>query len=123
MALQDYARLSVFYNGNALTQITSLSHTTNSGQQRVDLMNEGLGGFTPGPGDCTVDVGYAVPIGGTEDTFQEDCTLGRFVSLQVPIGAKSYLGLGKIMTNTVSGSTGANVEGTFSWTGELRPLE
>ncbi len=123
MALQDYARLSVFYNGNALTQITSLSHTTNSGQQRVDLMNEGLGGFTPGPGDCTVDVGYAVPIGGTEDTFQEDCASGKFVSLQIPIGAKNYLGLGKIMTNTVSGSTGANVEGTFSWTGELRPLE
>lgn len=123
MALQDYARLGVFYNGSAITQLTSLGHTTNSGQQRVDLMNEGLGGFTPGPGDCTVDVGFAVPIGGTEFNFQEDCANGAFVTLQVPVGRKYYIGEGKIMTVSISGSTGANVEGTFNWVGELKPME
>ncbi len=123
MALNDYARLACLYNGNPLTQLTSLHHTTNSGQQRVDLMNEGLGGFTPGPGDCTIEVGFAVPIGGTEDEFQEDCANGAFVTLQVPIGRKDYIGLGKIMNVSISGSTGANVEGTFSWTGELKALQ
>lgn len=123
MALNDYARLACLYNGNPLTQLTSLNLTTNSGQQRVDLMNEGLGGFTPGPGDVTIEVGFAVPIGGTEDEFQEDCANGAFVTLQVPIGRKDYIGLGKIMNVSISGSTGANVEGTFSWTGELKALQ
>ncbi len=123
MALQDYARLGAFYNGNALTQLTSVSIVTNSGNQRVDLMNEGLGGFTPGPGDITIEIGFAVPIGGTEDEFQEDCANRAFVTLQIPIGRKYYIGRGKIESVSISGSAGANVEGSFTWTGELKPLE
>ena len=122
-SLQNYAKLSVFYNSNALVQVTSCSMTTNSGQQRVDLMNEGLGGFTPGPGDVSIEVGYALPIGGTEDDFQQDCANGEFVTLQVNRGRHRYIGVGKLMSESVSGSTGANVEGTFSWVGELKPLE
>lgn len=122
MALQDYARLGVFYNSNALTQLTSIGLTTNSGQQRIDLLNEGLAGFTPGSGDCTVDIGFVVPIGGTEDTFQEDCATGTFVTLQIPIGRKSYIGRGKIQSVHVSQATNANVEGTFNWMGELKEI-
>jgi len=123
MALNDYARLAILYNGNPLTQITSISHTTNSGLQRVDLMNEGLGGFTPGPGDCSIEVGFVIPISGTEGKFQEDCANGAFVTLQVPIGRKDYIGTGKIQSVSISGSTGGNVEGTFSWLGELKALQ
>ena len=123
MALQDYARLAVFYNDSLLTQITSASLTTNAGNQRVDLLNEGLGGFTPGPGDVTIEVGFVVPAGGTEEEFQEDCALKNFVKMQVPVGRKDYVGRGKIDTVSISQSTGASVEGSFTWIGELAPLE
>jgi hypothetical protein len=123
LAIQDYANLSIFYNGNALTQITSISHTTESGQQRVDLLNEGVGGFTPGSGSCEIEVGFVVPIGGLEDTFQEDCANGTYVTLQIPIGSKDYIGRGKLMNVKISQSTGAVTEGTWTWTGQLKPIE
>lgn len=123
MALSDYARLGIFYGGDALTQVVSVQATTNSGQQRVDLMNEGLGGFTPGSGDVSISVGFAVPIGGTEKPYQADCANGRFVTLQLQEGSRYYIGQGKIMDEDVSGSAGANTEGTFNWVGELKPME
>jgi hypothetical protein len=123
MALQDYAKLPVWLDGNGLEQVTSLEFVTNSGQQRVDLLNEGLGGFTPGSGDVTVTIGYAVPIGGTEDTFQQKCAAGAYVSIQVGTGAVAYVGFGKILTNTISQSTGGSTEGSLEWTGELRAME
>lgn len=122
MPFQDFAKLVLFYNGNLLTQLTSVALNTNSGQQRVDLLNEGLSGFTPGSGDVTIDVGFVVPIGGTEDTFQEDCAEGAFVTLQVGVGKKSYIGRGKLMSCNISQSTNANVEGTFNWVGELKQV-
>lgn len=122
MALQDFAKLAVFYNGNALTRVTSISLDTESGEQRVDLLNEGLSGFTPGSGSVSISVGFVVPIGGTEDEFQEDCATGTYVTLQVPVGRKSYIGKGKLMSVKISQSTNANVEGTFEWSGELKPL-
>lgn len=123
MAVQDYAKLTVFYNQNALTQITSISHSTESGQQRVDLLNEGVGGFTPGSGSCEVEVGFVVPIGGLEDTFQEDCANGSYVTVQIPIGSKDYIGRGKLMSVKISQSVGAVTEGTWTWTGQLKPIE
>lgn len=123
MPVQDYAKLAVFYNGNALTQVTSISITTESGQQRVDLLNEGVGGFTPGSGSVEIEVGFVVPIGGQEDEFQEACARGDYVTLQVPIGPKDYVGRGKLMNVRISQSTGAVTEGTFTWTGQLKPLE
>jgi hypothetical protein len=123
MALQTYARLSIAYNGNWLTQVTSVSHTTNSGNQRVDLLNEGLAGFTPGSGDCEIEIGYAVPIGGPEDNYQQDCANKSFVTLQLQCGAVGYIGNGWIDTNKISQSTNQSVEGTATWKGELRPFE
>ena len=123
MALADYARLTIFYDGDPLIQVTSIQMTTNSGQQRVDLMIEGLGGFTPGSGDVSISVGIAVPIGGTEKEFQADAANGRFVTLQVQAGAKYYIGQGKLMDDEISGSVGANTEGSFNWVGELKAME
>jgi hypothetical protein len=119
---QDYANLSVFYNGNPLIQVTSISIKTQSGQQRVELLNEGLGGFTPGSGMVSIEVNFVVPIGGTEDTFQEDCTGGVFVTLQVPIGSKDYIGKGKIMNVDISQATNAVTEGSFTWEGPLKAI-
>jgi len=123
MAFTDFAKLSAFYKGNALTKLTSITITTESGQQRVDLLNEGLAGFTPGSGSVEIEIGFAVPIGGLEDTFQEDCATGAIVEMQIPIGSKDYIGLGKVMNVKISQTTAQNVEGTFTWSGQLKPIE
>lgn len=123
MAFTDFAKLTAFYKGNTLTKLTSIAMTTESGQQRVDLLNEGLAGFTPGSGSVEVEIGFAVPIGGLEDTFQEDCATGAIVEMQIPVGAKDYIGLGKVMNVKISQTTAQNVEGTFTWSGQLKPLE
>jgi hypothetical protein len=119
----DFAKLACFYNGSYLAYITSLEITTESGQQRVELMNEGLAGFTPGSGSVTISIGFAIPIGGTEQTYQEDCAAGAYVTLQIPIGGKDYIGTGKLTSVRMSQSTGANSEGSFEWSGELLPLQ
>lgn len=121
--LQDHARLVAFVDQTHQVEITSIELTTNSGQQRVDLLNEGLGGFTPGSGDVTISLGFAVPIGGLEFPYQQKCADGEFVTMQIPIGADQYTGNGKIIDVTISQSVNANVEGTLTWTGELLPLE
>ncbi len=123
MAFTDFAKLSCFYNGNFLAVLTSISITTESGQQRVDLLNEGLAGFTPGSGSVEIEIGFAVPIGGLEDTFQEDCANGAIVEMQVTVGPKDYIGLGKIMNVKISQTTAQNVEGSFTWSGQLKPIE
>ncbi len=116
----DYANLACSYNGNWLIQVTSISLSGESGQQRVELLNEGLGGFTPGSGSTTVEVNFVVPIGGTEDTFWNDMASGAFVTLQLPIGGVDYIGKGKIMSVKISQSTNAVTEGSFTWDGPLK---
>lgn len=122
MALQDYAALRTFYNGSPITQTTSVSISTESGNIRMELL-EGLGGFSNGSGVVTVEVGFSVPIGGTEFDFQGDCQRRAFVDLQVFVGRQSYAGRGKLDNVNISFSTGAAVEGTFTWSGEFLPFE
>lgn len=122
MAFTDFAKLAVLYNGNVLTTLTSISFTTEGGHQRVDLLNEGLAGFTPGSGSCEIEVGFAVPIGGTQEDFQGAAARGDIVEMQVPVGNVDYIGLGKVMNVKISQSTSQNVEGTFTWSGQLREM-
>lgn len=123
MALQDYSKLAVFINGNLLSQVTSINHVTNSGNIRIDLLNEGLAGFTPGSGDCTLELGFVVPAGGPEENFQGICQAREFVDVQVSLGSLDYAGRGKFENVNVSQSVNASVEGTVSWTGEFAPFE
>lgn len=120
--LQDHARLALFVEQDFMVEMTSIELTTNSGQQRVDTL-EGLAGFTPGSGDCTVSCGFAIPIGGQEYPFQETCADGSYATLQIPIGPKDYIGLGKFIDVTINQSVNANTEGNFTWTGELSAIK
>ena len=122
MAQQDYFKVSAFLDGQYMLQVTSIERETDSGQQRVDLLNEGLGGFTPGSGSVKITVNYAVPIGGPEFDYHDMCVEGRYISMQLPLGAKDYIGVGKVLTDKVGQSTGASTEGTITWEGELKPL-
>jgi hypothetical protein len=110
-------------NGNVLTQITSLKAAWNGGQNRVDLLNEGLSGFTPGSGEVTIDIGFAVPIGGLEEDFTGAVSRGDYVSMQVFLGPKDYVGTGKLLTCDIGQSVNAAVEGNAQWMGTLAPLQ
>lgn len=123
MALQDFARVAVAINGNVLVAVSSVKATWNSGQNRVDLLNEGLSGFTPGSGDVTIDLGFLVPIGGPEEDYTGKCASGEYVTMQVFIGPKDYVGKGKIMTCDIGQSTNAATEGNLQWLGELKPIQ
>jgi len=122
MALVDHAKLAVFCNGVALKEVTSITFTTNSGQQVVETL-EGLAGFTPGSGQCTLSISLGVPITGQEADFQQWCAEGAYVTMQIPVGSKSYSGSGKLMTATISQSVNANTEESVEWTGELGKLQ
>lgn len=123
MALQNYARLKVFVDGTELTQVTSISMQTQSGNQVVNLLNEGLGGFTEGSGMVTIEIGYAVPIGGQEHKFQQKCANKEFVTIQLVQGAEQYTGVGKYDSTDISQTAGASVEGRATWMGELAAFE
>ena len=123
MADNDFAKLGTIYAGAALAKITSLSMTTNSGLQRVDTMGEGLSGFTPGSGDVTIEFGFVIPIGGPEAAMQEHCAEGATVEVEFFVGAKTYVGRGKVMTTTFSQSVNQAAEGTCQWVGQLKPIE
>lgn len=123
MAQNDFAILGSIYAGNALAKITSISMQTNSGLQRVDTIGEGLSGFTSGTGDVTVDIGFVIPLQGPEAEFQEHAANHTTVELEVFIGAKTYVGKGKVMTCTISQSVNQAAEGTMQWVGPLKPIE
>lgn len=121
--LQDHARLAIFVDQVVQIEITSIQMTTNSGQNRVDLLNEGLAGFTPGSGDVNLQIGFAVPKGGQEYNWQQKCANGEYVSMQVIVGATQYVGLGKFLDVSINQTVNASVEGTANWLGELKPLQ
>jgi hypothetical protein len=120
--MQDHAIGVIFFDGNPLTEITSIERTTESGQQRIDTI-QGLAGWTPGPGSVAITVGYAIPIGGTEDEFQEKCVVGSYVTIQLGWGPKAYVGTGKILRDKTSQSASASAEGSFDWEGESKKIE
>lgn len=121
--LQDHARLSVLVDQTAMIEVTSIQMTTNSGQNRVDLLNEGLAGFTPGSGDVSLNISFAVPIGGQEYPWQQKCATGAYVAMQVRIGPTTYAGVGKFLDVAINQSVNASVEGTANWLGELQAVQ
>ena len=123
MALQQFARSTVFFDGVELEHTTSIDFQTVGGWQPVKTIKYGLSGFSPAGGHVTVKIGFAVPIGGTEASFQQKCIAGDIVSLQIPVGAKDYLGNGQIMSVDFSQSTDKELVGSFEWMGEIAPLQ
>ena len=121
-ALQDYSRLQILVDGQYHVQIESLEKVTNAGQQRVDLLNEGLAGFTPGTGDVTIRIGYVIPRQGFELDFDSAAANGDYHTCQIPIADKNYIGTGKFLNNNISQQTNNAVKGTTEWLGELKPL-
>lgn len=119
----DGAILSMFIDGTFQMKASNVSITTNSGQQRLDTLAEGLSGFVPGSGDTSISGTSIVPIGGLEFDWHSAAAKGGYHTIQVVIGAKQYTGIGKFMDATTSQSVNSGTEGSFNWTGQLKPLE
>lgn len=121
-ALRDHARLTVFVDGTYLVEVTSIEFATDSGQQRVDTF-EGLVGFTPGSGKCSVKLELAVPISGQEFPFQQKAVAGEVVSMQIGVGKDAYVGNGKLLDTSISQSVNASAAQSVNWDGEFKPLQ
>lgn len=106
-------------DGVYLRQLSSVEAEFESGQQPVNLLLEGLGGFTPGVGSTTVTIGYVVPIGGLEYPYLKRLHEGAYVDLQLGLGSEALAARGKILNSRISQSTGEAVSGTCTWQGEF----
>lgn len=123
MGLQQFARSGVYYNQSLLETVQSVDLKTDAGWIPVKTLLKGLSGFTNAGGMVTIKVEVAIPIGGPEAPFQPDSIDGNIVILQVPIGAKDYLGNGQVTESDFSQSTDKELKGSFTWVGELKKIE
>ena len=123
MALEDFARLALFVNGVPQRKLTSVDHKTESGQIVVHLMNEGLGGWTPGSGMCRMSIGYSIPLSGVEFNWQAAAVAGDLIKLQLAQGPDTYVGTGKVIDAGVNQTVNASTEGTVEWEGEFKPFQ
>jgi hypothetical protein len=119
--MQDYSLIKLFYNDSEVKQINRVNRVLNANNQPMMLMNEGLGGFSPGSAECTIEWECPIPIGGTEYDYEGDEMSGAYVKLQMFVGRRSYAGLGKIQTTTTEGSSGSPSSINISWQGEAKP--
>jgi hypothetical protein len=122
MAMQDFAKLSAYVDTAYQVFLTSISINGENGEQLVRTF-EGLAGFSPGTGVMTVEFGYVIPIGGEDYPFWNKMVNREYVQLQLPVGAKTIVGLGKILTTGISQDVDGAIAGTASWTGELGEMQ
>lgn len=119
----DFARQVVFMGGQEVKVAESFEFKTESGEQPVLILNEGLGGFSPGAGQCTISGTLYVPVGGFEVPVQQWCAEGLYCEIQYGLGPVAYLAEGKFTEVTISGSTNEPVKVQFTWIGEKKAME
>ena len=123
MALQDYARAVVFFDGRQVKLAESWDLELESGQQPILILNEGLGGFTPGAGQANFGGTLYVPVGGFEEPVDEWVVDGNYVTVQFGVGPNAYVGNGKFTNVKISQSTNQALQVTFQWVGEKKKFD
>lgn len=123
MALEDYAKPVIFVGeeGGALVkldQVTSVERITNGGSEPVETLY-GLAGFGDAGGSVQIRIGYLIPKGGTEFPFQEACANQTLCAIQLGVGDKAYVGMGKFQNDTANFAKG-DTSGTVEWLGEKK---
>jgi hypothetical protein len=119
----DYARQVVFINNVEATLAESFEMKTESGEQPILILNEGLAGFTPGAGQTTISGTLYVPVGGFQIDVQSFCANGEYVPIQYGVGPVAYVGTGKFTEVTISGGVNEPVKVQFTWLGEKKAME
>lgn len=115
---EDHLRLALLIDGVFQVKPSQIRVQFQANNQVVETL-EGLAGKTPGSGRVTITATCAVPVGGPEHDFFTDCVKGTYHDLQVPFGAKSYIGTGWFDECDIGQSTNANTEASFTWQGEF----
>lgn len=123
MAQTDFAKITVFCDGGLIEDITSCELAIDAQNQRIDVMNKGLAGFSSGSGIVTINLGFVVPIGGFEVNYWNKCQNREYVEFNIFVGSQKYAGRGKINTCNIQQQTNAPTDGTLTWEGEFRPFE
>lgn len=123
MALQDFAEVGLLLDGNPLELISECRLNTESGNQTIDVIKQGLAGFSSGPGRCTITLSYPIPIGGTEYPYQKKCANKEYVTAQFFRADGDYIGTGKLQNCDEGQSTGSPTDGKVEWVGELKPYK
>lgn len=122
-AQQDYAVPKLFLNGAPVTQITRVKRMLDAQNQPIQLMLEGLGGWTPGAGISRIEWDAPVPIGGPEFDYEGMCARRDYVDMQVFLGGGSVASRGKIQTVETEGSVGSPTSMALAWEGAFEPTE
>jgi len=123
MPQQDYAIPKLFINGAPVTQITKVTRMLDAQNQPIMLMNEGLGGWSPGSGISSIEFDVPVPIGGPEFPYEQMCTSRAYVDMQVFLGGGSVASRGKFQTVQTEGASGSPSSMSIKWEGAFEPTE
>jgi hypothetical protein len=121
--LQTYALIQFFVNGAPVVQKTRITRSLTANRTPVNLMGEGLSGYTDGIPELTHEFDAPVPIGGHEFDYEGMLTRNEFVETQIFIGARSYAGLGVIQSAVTTQEAGGAASTAVSWTGAATPVE
>lgn len=122
MPLQDHLKLAILIDGVFQAEVSQVEVNGESGAQAVETL-QGLAGKTPGSGRTEITGTWAVPLGGLEFDFHSAAAEGEYHTVQVPLGDKSYIGLGWFQSSSIGQSVNANTEARMTWIGEKKPLE
>ena len=123
MAQSDFAKGVVFIGGGYIKYLESFEIAGDAQNQRIDVLNDGLAGFTSGSGSVTINLSFPVPIGGFEVDYWGMFVRREYVDFQVWIGPKKYAGQGKIETCNVGQSVNEATKGSLTWVGEFKDFE
>lgn len=123
MALQDYARFGFEVDGIRDDQVTSIELETDGGKLEVFTIDRGWSGVTPGPGQCRLNIGYAIPAGGYTVNYQAMCCSTGRHTVQMFVGPLSWVGEGEFMNDKQSMSVKDSASGTVTFAGEKVAIE
>lgn len=119
MANTLYGQAKLHFRGNPVNKLTSASYRAESGLQPVNLMNEGLDGFSIGSGMVTLEWSGPIPATGTEHPYGTAHASHEDVDMQYTRGAESYAGTGKLMSYEETQSDNEVLTFTCTWQGRL----
>ena len=120
---KDFAKVRCWIDGDFAIQLLSVSLRTDAGNIPVNLMNEGLAGFTDGSGSQSISITYAIPRSGMEFNFQRACVERGYHSIQISVAGQAGVFRGKFSDNEISQSADSATQGTVNFVGEFTALK
>ena len=115
--------MPVFVNGELRDRVQSMKIELDGGYQDVVCIGQGLVGFSSGAKKCTLDLTEVIRNSGIETECWNWCFNEEWVDLQIGVGAKDFVGTGKVKTTSLSTSTDKPADVTWQWVGEAQLLE